>query len=197
MEVENDMTEDKQDNKEESSYDREHEDTKAQAEIVKTINTLPDNHYVWGYLDPTKAYYGDEHSVEPGSKVNKGRIDFINWYDMQIHNMAEIKATQFLMEYYNEPISEVKASQEVNTEKGTSSKVEQAHEQGKDNDKQGNEEREPSIETATLAQLAHMEGGSEPVNETDILEKEAEGSSSTEPRWGESSGEKKEIGWKI
>jgi hypothetical protein len=88
MEVENNITEDNQDDKEESSCDREHEDTKAYAEIIKTINTLPDNHYVWG--DPTKAYYGNKYSVEPESKVNKGRKDFINWYDMQIHNMAEI-----------------------------------------------------------------------------------------------------------
>jgi hypothetical protein len=69
------------------------------AEIVKTINTLPDNHYAWGYLDPTKAYY----VLSSESEVNKGRTDFINWYDIQIHNMAEIKATQFLMDYYNGP----------------------------------------------------------------------------------------------
>jgi hypothetical protein len=42
------MTEDHQDDKEES-HDTENEDTKANAEIVKTINTLPDNHYAWGY----------------------------------------------------------------------------------------------------------------------------------------------------
>jgi hypothetical protein len=181
--VETDMTENHKGDNKESSYEREREDTIEYAEIVKTINTLPDNHYAWGYLDPTKAYYGNEHNGESESKVNKGRTDFINWYDMQIHNMAEIKATQFLMEYYDEPTFEVEASQEVNTEKGTSSKVKQAPEQGKDNGKQGNEEREPSIERATLAQLAHMEGGSEPVNDTDSLEKEAEESSSTEPRW--------------
>jgi hypothetical protein len=48
MEGETDMTEDHQDDKEESSHDTEHEDTRANAEIVKTINTLPDNHYAWG-----------------------------------------------------------------------------------------------------------------------------------------------------
>ena len=87
------------------------------------------------------------------------------------------------MDYYNRPTMDTDDSLTVNTEKGTSSKIEQVPEQGKDNGKQGNEEREPSIERATLAQLAHMEGGSEPVNDTDSLEKEAEESSSTEPRW--------------
>ena len=46
MEGEKDMTENYQDDKEESSHDTEHEDTRANAEIVKTINTfLPDNHH--------------------------------------------------------------------------------------------------------------------------------------------------------
>jgi hypothetical protein len=72
-ESETDMTGVHQDNKEESSHDTEHEDTRANAEIVKTINTLPDNHYAWGYQDPTKAYY----VFSPESKVNKGRTDFI------------------------------------------------------------------------------------------------------------------------
>ncbi len=97
MTGETDMTGIHQDDQEESSHNTEHEDTRANAEIVKTINTLPDNHYAWGYQDPTKAYY----VFSPESKVNKGRTDFINWYDMQIHNMAEIKATQFLMNYYD------------------------------------------------------------------------------------------------
>jgi hypothetical protein len=82
--VETDMTGDHKGDNEESSYEKESEDTMEYADIVKTINTLPDNHYAWGYQDPTKAYY----VFSPESKVNKGRTDFINWYDMQIHNMA-------------------------------------------------------------------------------------------------------------
>jgi hypothetical protein len=105
-EGETDMTEDHQDDKEESSHDTEHEDTQVYAEIVKTINTLPDNHYAWGYLDPTRAYYyGDEHNEE-----HQGRNDFISWYDMQIHNMAKIKATHFLMEYYDRPTMNIMSS---------------------------------------------------------------------------------------
>jgi hypothetical protein len=73
-EGETDMTEDHQDDKEES-HDTEHKDTKANAEIVKTINTLPDNHYAWGYLDPIRAYYGDKNNGE-----YQARRDFINWY---------------------------------------------------------------------------------------------------------------------
>ncbi len=89
------MIEDHQDDKEKSNTGKEHENTRIYAQIVKTINNLPNNRYAWGYQDPTRAYYSGEHN-----KGQQGRNDFINWYDMQIHNMAEIKATQFLMGYY-------------------------------------------------------------------------------------------------
>ena len=39
------MTEDHQDNKEENNIGTEQEDTRVYAEIVKTINNLPNNHY--------------------------------------------------------------------------------------------------------------------------------------------------------
>jgi hypothetical protein len=93
-----------------TSHNTENEDTKANAEIVKTINTLPDNHYAWEYLDPTRAYYGNENKGE------QARKDFINWYDMQIHNMAEIKATQFLMGYYGWPTMDADAILAANPE---------------------------------------------------------------------------------
>jgi hypothetical protein len=70
------MIEDHQDDKEESNTGTEHENTKVYAEIVKTINSLPNNHYAWGYLDPTRAYYGGEHNEE-----QQGQNDFIKWYD--------------------------------------------------------------------------------------------------------------------
>jgi hypothetical protein len=133
MEDENDMTEDNQDDKEESSYDTEHEDTKAYATIVKTINTLPDNHYARGYFDPTKAYCADENNMGTESNVNRGKTYFINWYDMQIHNMAEIKSTQFLMDHYGGLTMDADASQEANPANGTSSKIEQEEpEKGED-----------------------------------------------------------------
>jgi hypothetical protein len=68
--VETDMTGDHKGDNEESSYERESEDTMEYADIVKPINTLPDNHYAWGYQDPTKAYY----VFSPEDKVNKGRL---------------------------------------------------------------------------------------------------------------------------
>ncbi len=113
------MTEIHQDDKEESNHDTEHEDTRANAEIVKTINTLPDNHHAWGYLDPTRAYYGGQHNER-----QQGRNDLIKWYDMQIHNMAEIKATQFLMEYYGWPTLNTDNSMAANSEDEASSKIE-------------------------------------------------------------------------
>jgi hypothetical protein len=154
------MTEDHQDDKEESSQDKEHEETKAYANILKTINTLPDSHYAWGYLDPTRAYYGNENNEE-----YQARTDFINWYDMQIHNMAEIKATRFLIDYYNGPTVDTGDSRQPNQKMiGTSSKNEREHENQEDKGKQGNEERGPSIKTTTLTQLTQMDGGNEPVD---------------------------------
>jgi hypothetical protein len=50
--------------KEENIRNRANEETKALEQIVKTINQLPDNHYVWGYPDPTRVYY----TYEQGDK---------------------------------------------------------------------------------------------------------------------------------
>ena len=174
MEGEKDMTENHQDDKEESSHDTEHEDTRANAEIVKTINTLPDDHYAWGYLDPTRAYYGGEHN-----EGQQGRNEFIKWYDMQIHNMAEIKATQFLMGYYGWPTMNANTIQAANPRNETNPDAKQAT--AGNNDKQGNEE---SIKANILTQHTQMNEGTEPVNETASTKEEAEGSSSVEPEWG-------------
>ena len=67
------MTEDHQDNKEENNTGKEQEDTRVYAEIVKTINNLPNDHYAWGYQDPTRTYYGGEHN-----EGQQGRNDFIS-----------------------------------------------------------------------------------------------------------------------
>ena len=76
-ESETEMTGDHQDDKEDSVYDSEHENERENVKIVRTINTLPNNHHAWGYLDPTRAYYENEHKEEYQRKR-----DFINWYDM-------------------------------------------------------------------------------------------------------------------
>ncbi len=126
-----------------------------------------------GYQDPTKAYY----VFSPESKVNKGRTDFINWYDMQIHNMAEIKAAQFLMNYYDGLATDTGDSLVANPKVEASSKIEQ-----EGNGKPENEEEGPSTKLITLTQLTRMEGG--------------KGSSSVEPEWGRVAKQKDYHTWK-
>jgi hypothetical protein len=104
---------------------------------------------------------------------------------MQIHNMAEIKATQFLMNYYDGLTTDTGDSLAANPKDEASSKIEQAPEKQEGNGKPENEERGPSTKLITLTQLTRMEGGNEPANETASAKEEAEGSSSVEPEWGE------------
>jgi hypothetical protein len=89
---------------------------------------------------------------------------------MQIHNMAEIKAIQFLMDYYDGPTLNTDDSLAANPEDEASSKIEQVPEKQEDNGKPGSEERAPSTKLTTITQLTRTEKGSEPVNDT---EKEA------------------------
>ncbi len=56
--------------------------------IMKTINTLPDNHEVWGYMNPTMTYYSENEGEQ-----NKNTRDFILWYDNQLNSMAELRQT--------------------------------------------------------------------------------------------------------
>jgi hypothetical protein len=84
---------------------------------------------------------------------------------MQIHNMAEVKATQFLRGYYGWPTIDADTILAANPENKTNSNTEQEPEKREDNDKQGNEERGPSIKTTTLTQHNQMDGGTEPVDE--------------------------------
>jgi hypothetical protein len=103
---------------------------------------------------------------------------------MQIHNMAEIKATQFLMDYYNGPTMDADDSLVADPEDEASSKIEQVPGKQEDNGKPGNEERRSSTKLTSTTQLTHMEEGSEPVNEIASTKEETEGSSSVEPEWG-------------
>jgi hypothetical protein len=50
--------------KEENICERANDETKALEQIVKRINRLPDNHYVWGYPDPTRVYYTYEQRMD-------------------------------------------------------------------------------------------------------------------------------------
>jgi hypothetical protein len=70
--------------KEENIWDKADEETKALEQIVITVNQLPDNHYVWGYPDPTRVYYtyeqGDKWENTKNDEYQHKR-DFIRWYD--------------------------------------------------------------------------------------------------------------------
>jgi hypothetical protein len=91
--------------KEETIYEKTNEATEALEQIVKTMNQLPNNHYVWGYPDPTRVYYTYEQGDKWEGTTNdeyQHKKDFIQWYDSQLHNMTEMKAMQMLMGYYDE-----------------------------------------------------------------------------------------------
>ncbi len=154
------------------------------AEIVKTINNLPNDHCIWGYLDPTKAFYAMKNNAETENNENRERTDFINWYDGQLHNMAEIKAIQYIMENYEERTVETR-SNNANPEDWSTEELKPALETEKDKQEIGI--KEPSIRATQpkpLTQLSPEGVQNEPVEETANLEREEEGSSSTVPGWG-------------
>ncbi len=45
-------------------------------QIVKTMYHLPDNHYVWGYPDPTNTYYGADKIAQKTMETNKEWISY-------------------------------------------------------------------------------------------------------------------------
>ena len=96
--------------KEENIWERANEETKALEQIVKTMNQLPDNHYVWGYPDPSRVYY----TYEQGNKwkATTNERDFMHWYDIQLHTMAELKTIQMMMRPDDELTMEVKETEE-------------------------------------------------------------------------------------
>ncbi len=72
-----------------------------------------------GYPDPTRVYY----TYEQGDKweATTDERDFMQWYDNQLHNMAEMKAIQMLMGHYDEltmGIKETEGSSSVESEWG-------------------------------------------------------------------------------
>ncbi len=99
--------------KEEIIYEKANKATKAIEQIVKTMNQLPDHHYVWGYPDPTRVYYTYEQEDKREDTTNnesQHKRDFIQWYDNQLHNTAEMKAMQMLMGYYDGLTGEIEAN---------------------------------------------------------------------------------------
>ncbi len=51
--------------------------------IVRTMTTLPDDHYAWYFSDPTLTYYTNEEEIgeELNNSENAALNDFIAWYD--------------------------------------------------------------------------------------------------------------------
>jgi hypothetical protein len=160
--------------------------TKTFEHIVKTINKLPDEHYVWGYPDPTNTYYMQEqgnHKVETENDDNQQRRDFIHWYDSQLHTMAEFKAIQMLMGQYDEltaemggheqeapatPRDEAKPATEAEYAKQEHVKIKLTTEDTK---------------TESIDQLNTGDNKTQPLDEAASTKEEAEGSSSVEPEW--------------
>ena len=57
--------------------------------IMQTMNSLPDSHEVWAYINPTRAYFSENWTnayLEQDATIN-----FIDWYDYQINMLAELK----------------------------------------------------------------------------------------------------------
>ncbi len=80
----------------------EHEQTRQQQEttqsitiykIIHTIATLPNNHEVWEYVNPTKAFFTKDKS---NTYLDKETLThFIDWYDYQVYMLAELKENQY------------------------------------------------------------------------------------------------------
>jgi hypothetical protein len=173
--------------KEETIYEKANEETKTLEQIVETMNRLPDNHYVWGYADPTRVYYTYEQGEKWEDTTNdeyQHKRDFIQWYDCQLQNMAEMKAMQMLMGYYDELTECIEANdQEVlaNLQAETKPEIE----------KEGTKEEHVNVELTTdyaktenLNQLSTTDNKTQPLKEAANTKEEAEGSSSVEPEWG-------------
>ena len=108
--VEDTINEEESDDKEGEVDENNNGESKAFEHIVKTMNHLPDNHYVWGYPDPTNTYYNaDKVATEDDGEGQ--RVDFIHWYDSQLHTMAEFKAIQMIMGYYDEFTAEMEGDE--------------------------------------------------------------------------------------
>ena len=56
-------------------------------------------------------YYG-ANEVVTINKDDKQRVDFIHWYDSQLHTMAEFKAIQMLMGYHDELTTEMEGNEQ-------------------------------------------------------------------------------------
>ncbi len=165
-----------------SVNERANEEIKALEQIVKTINRLPDNHYVWGYPAPTRVHYTYEQGNDNGDCQQ--RMDFIHWYDSQLHNMAEMKTMQMLMGHYDGLTVEMEANDQEAPETSQA-------ETKPDKEAEGTKQEHVNIKLTTeyaktenLNQLNTKDNKTKPLEEAASPKKETEGSSSVEPEWG-------------
>jgi hypothetical protein len=188
--VEDTINEEEADDKDGESDESDTRETKTFEHIVKTMNHLPDNHYVWGYPDPTNTYYGADE-VLIGNKEDKQRVDFIQWYDNQLHTMAEIKAIQMLMGYYDELTTEMEDNeQEAQTTSRDEAKPanEGQHEkqEGLLTQEAANTIQQPSTPLPIIEPLPYSSDSEltgVPMTAS-MTPNEEQGSSSVEPGWG-------------
>jgi hypothetical protein len=75
---------------------------------VRTMNELPDDHYVWEHMNPTITYYSKNEDEQ-----NNQTRDFMIWYDNQLHNMAELRQTQSYNTSKNMPLYTPKTATET------------------------------------------------------------------------------------
>jgi hypothetical protein len=180
------FNEEEADDKDRDIDEDDNGNTKTFEHIVKTINKLPDEHYVWGYPDPTNTYYMQEqgnHKVETENDDNQQKRDFIHWYDSQLHTMAEFKAIQMLMGHYDELTAEMGGhEQEAQVPPWDEAKPakEAEHEKQEDVKMELNMTRE--VQGNPSATLKDKQ--TQPLEEAASSKEEAEGSSSVEPEWG-------------
>jgi hypothetical protein len=199
--VEDTINEEELDDKEGEVDENNNGESKAFEHIVKTMNQLPDNHYVWGYPDPTNTYYNaDKVATEDDGEGQ--RVDFIHWYDSQLHTIAEFKAIQMIMGYYDvftveKEDDEHEAQKLLRDEAGPANGAE--HEKQEDALTQEDAVLEqhsstplPIIEPLPYSLDNELTGV--PMTAS-MTPNEEQGSSSVEPRWGriESSKEKERM----
>jgi hypothetical protein len=67
------------------------------ARIVKDMNKLHDEHYVWQYINPTFLYviYETDYCDELNAQEDTHMQHFINWYDDEIMVIQQTKTTQW------------------------------------------------------------------------------------------------------
>ncbi len=68
-----------------------HNVRKVMQRLVTTMSTIPDNHYVWNYLDPTRTHYinNDQDDDQLNNGEHRTLNNFIDWYDQLLYLQAK------------------------------------------------------------------------------------------------------------